>query len=192
MKKVILLAVAVFAMMTAQAQRHVEFKWHRWYGVAGYDFSTNINKTRFEDKATFHGVYAIGGWQIRKESGVGLGVEFLKDPTGAFNQLPVFIELRSHYFRSQLTPYTSVSVGYSIPLGSSSGGENAIKIKTGGAIWGVNVGARYAITRTFAVSAFVGYQLIALRKVGLYADGQLETTQPVTMHNFKVGVGFNF
>ena len=179
MKKVILLAVAVFAMMTAQAQRHVEFKWHRWYGVAGYDFSTNINKTRFEDKATFHGVYAIGGWQIRKESGVGLGVEFLKDPTGAFNQLPVFIELRSHYLRS-------------IPLGSSSGGENAIKIKTGGAIWGVNVGARYAITRTFAVSAFVGYQGIFMGSVERKFEGILANNGPLLLHNLKAGVGFNF
>lgn len=192
MKKVILLAVAVFAMMTAQAQRHVEFKWHRWYGVAGYDFSTNINKTRFEDKATFHGVYAIGGWQIRKESGVGLGVEFLKDPTGAFNQLPVFVELRSHYLRSQLTPYTSVSVGYSIPLGSSSGGENAIKIKRGGAIWGVNVGARYAITRTFAVSAFVGYQGIFMGSVERKIEGLLANNGPLLLHNLKAGVGFNF
>ena len=110
MKKALLLLAAVATLTAAQAQ-HIESFWHGLYGVAGYDFSTNINKTAFSDKATFHGFYAVGGWQIRKESGIGLGVEFLKDPSGAFTQLPVFIEVRSHYLRSRISPFTSVFVG---------------------------------------------------------------------------------
>jgi hypothetical protein len=196
MKKAFLLLAAVVTIMAAQAQqsqqRHIEPFWHGLYGVAGYDFSTNINTTAFSDKATFHNFYVVGGWQIRKESGIGLGVEFMKDPTGAFTQLPVFFEVRSHYLRSQLTPFTSVRVGYSIPLGFYGSGAAYTKIEAGGPTFGLNIGGRYAFNRKMGVSAFVGYQLIALRKVGLYADGQLETTQPVTMHNFKVGVGFNF
>ena len=115
MKKAFLLLAAVVTLMAAQAQesqkRHIEPFWHGLYGVAGYDFSTNINTTAFSDKTTFHNFYVVGGWQIRKESGIGLGVEFMKDPTGAFTQLPVFFEVRSHYLRSQLTPFTSLRVG---------------------------------------------------------------------------------
>ena len=181
MKKAFLLLAAVVTLMAAQAQeRHIEPFWHGLYGVAGYDFSTNINTTAFSDKATFHNFYVVGGWQIRKESGIGLGVEFMKDPTGAFTQLPVFFEVRSHYLRSQLTPFTSVRVGYSIPLGFYGSGAAYTKIEAGGPTFGLNIGGRYAFNRKMGVSAFVGYQLIALRKVGLYADGQLETTQPVT------------
>ena len=193
MKKAFLLLAAVAVFFSAQAQqKHIETYWHGLYGVAGYDFSTNINKTKYEDKATFHGFYAVGGWQIRKESGVGIGVEFLKDPTGAFNQLPVFIELRSHFLRSQLTPFTSVYVGYSIPLGSTSGGDNAIKIAKGGAMWGFDAGVRYAINRNMAVSAFVGYRGIHLNRVDRYKDGELGIGTPLLLQNIKAGVSFNY
>ena len=202
MKKIVFFLVAVVSLMAAQAQQHVEFKWHRMYGVAGYEFSSNINAIHFDldeganleygTKATMHGIYAICGWQIRKESGIGLGVEFLKDFAGGLTQLPVFVEVRSHYLRSQLTPYTSAYVGYSIPLGFYGTGAAYTKIEAGGPTFGLNVGGRYAFNRKMGISAFIGYQLITLRKVGLYADGVLHITQPVTMHNFKAGVGFNF
>ena len=191
MKKIILLLAAVVSLMVAQAQ-HVEFKWHRCYGVAGYDFSTNLNKTDFEDKATFHGFYAVGGWQIRKESGIGLGVEYLRDNTGAFSQMPVFIEVRSHYLRNRVTPFSTVYVGYSIPMGSSSGGDNAIQIATGGPTWGFSVGARYAFSRKMGVSAYIGYQGIYMGRVERKVDGLLSDARPQLLQNIKVGVGFNF
>ena len=191
MKKALLLLAAVATLTAAQAQ-HIESFWHGLYGVAGYDFSTNINKTAFSDKATFHGFYAVGGWQIRKESGIGLGVEFLKDPSGAFTQLPVFIEVRSLYLRSRISPFTSVFVGYSFPLGSSSGGDNAIKIDAGGVTWGCEVGARYAINRNMAVNAYVGYQGIHLHRVNRWVDGELGIGRPLLLHNLKAGVAFSY
>ena len=191
MKKIVLFLAAVLGFMSMQAQ-HVEFKWHRMYYVAGYDFSTNINKTDYNDHATLHGFYAIGGWQIRKESGLGLGVEYLRDFTGAFSQLPVFIEVRSHYLRNQVTPYTSVYVGYTIPLGSSSGGDNAVSIAQGGPTWGFNVGARYAFSRKMGISLFLGYQGIYLERVERKVDGLLANARPQLFQNFKAGIGFNF
>ena len=196
MKKAFLLLAAVVTLMAAQAQesqkRHIEPFWHGLYGVAGYDFSTNINTTAFSDKTTFHNFYVVGGWQIRKESGIGLGVEFMKDPTGAFTQLPVFFEVRSHYLRSQLTPFTSLRVGYSIPLGSSSGGDNAIKIAKGGVMWGVDVGARYAFNRNVSVNVFVGYQGIHLNRVDRWENGELSIGRPLLLQNIRAGVGFNY
>ncbi len=193
MKKALLLLAAVAALVAAQAQpKHIEPYWHGLYGVAGYDFATNVNKTAFSDKATFHGFYAVGGWQIRKESGIGLGVEFMKDPTGAFTQLPVFVELRSHYLRSQLTPFSTVYVGYSIPLGSTSGGDNAVKIIEGGVIWGVNVGARYAFNRNLSVDAYVGYMGMRLNKVGRWENGKLSIDRPLLLQNIKAGVSINY
>lgn len=191
MKKVILLMAAVVAVMAAQAQ-HVEFKWHRMYGVAGYDFSTNINTTNYADKATFNSFYAIGGWQIRKESGIGLGVEYMMDATGAFSQLPVFVEVRSNYLRNRITPFTSAYVGYSIPLGSSSAGDNRVKIDKGGPTWGLSIGARFAYTRKLGFSAFIGYQGIFLNRVERYQDGLLGYGEPLLLHDFKAGVGFHF
>lgn len=207
MKKTILLLAALVSLMAVQAQQHVEFKWHRMYGVAGYSFTTNINtiqytykgadgnETSFLDGAAIHSIYAVGGWQIRKESGIGLGVEFMKDMRSGYTQLPVFIEVRSHYMRNQVTPFTSLNVGYSIPLGFSGIGTQYVKIDQGGPIFGLNVGARYAINRKMGVSAFVGYQCIALRRVNMYdteCRQPLQLGDPLTMHNFKVGVGFNF
>ena len=197
MKKIIVLLAAVVGFMTLQAQ-HVEFKWHRAYGVAGYDFSTNINKMTYEDKATFHDFYAIYGWQIRKESGIGLGVEYKMDVAGGYSQLPVFIEVRSHYLRNQITPFTAAYVGYSIPLGMTGGTDKETHILKGGPMWGLNVGARYAIPNTFGklskygISVFVGYQGIFLDKVQLIENGEIQTALRVLMQYVKFGDGFNF
>ena len=198
MKKIILLLVAVVGLTAVQAQQHVEYKWHRAYGVAGYDFSTNINELTYKDKATFHDFYAIYGWQIRKESGIGLGVEYKMDMTGGYSQLPIFVEVRSHYLRSQITPFTSLYVGYSIPLGMTGGTDKVTHILKGGPTWGLNVGARYAIPNTFGklskygISVFVGYQGIFMDKVQLIEDGQIQNALRVLMQNVKFGVGFNF
>ena len=197
MKKIILLLTAVVGFMVVQAQ-HVEFKWHRAYGVAGYDFSTNFNELTYQDKATFHDFYAIYGWQIRKESGIGLGVEYKMDVTGGYSQLPVFIEVRSHYLRSQLTPFTAAYVGYSIPLGMTGGTDKVTHIQRGGATWGLNVGVRYALPTNYGnlskygISAFVGYQGIFMDRVQLIEDGMLQNSLRVLMQNIKFGVGFNF
>ena len=192
MKKLVLLVVAVVGLMSVQAQQHIEFKWHRMYGVAGCDFSTNINTLTYGDKATFADFYAIGGWQIRKESGIGLGVEYKMDFSGGYSQLPVFVEVRSHYLRSQLSPFTSVYVGYSIPLGMTGGTDKVVQILKGGPTWGLNVGARYAFSRKFGINAFIGYQGIFLNNVDLLEEGKRAFSQRVLMQNVKVGVGFNF
>lgn len=203
MKKAILLLMTVVGLMAANAQQHVEFKWHRMYGVAGYAFTTNINSLQysygssddpqvFNDKASIQGVYAVGGWQIRKESGIGLGVEFMKDMSSGYTMLPVFVEVRSHFLRNQVSPFTSAYVGYAIPLGFSGMGADYVKIDQGGATWGLSVGARYAINRKMGVSAFIGYQGIFLNRVNFYHEGGLEVGEPRLMQNFKLGVGFNF
>lgn len=192
MKKFFLILVAVAGLISVQAQQHVEFKWHRMYGVAGVDFSTNINTLKYEDKATFTDFFAVCGWQIRKESGIGLGVEYKMDHAGGYSQLPVFIEVRSHYLRNQLTPFTSAYVGYSFPLGMSGGTEKVVQILKGGPTWGLNVGARYAFSRKLGINAFVGYQGIFLDSVDLMVDGKRANSLRVLMQNVKVGVGFNF
>ena len=192
MKRIVLLLAAVVSLMAAQAQQHVEFKWHRAYGVAGFDFSTNINQFEYGDKATFADVYAVYGWQIRKESGIGVGVEYKMDLTGGYSQLPIFIELRSHYLRNQLSPFTSVYVGYSIPLGMTGGTDKLVQIRKGGATWGFNVGVRYAFSRKFGVNLFLGYQGIFLDSVDLIDSGMLQESRRVLMQNAKVGIGFNF
>ena len=151
-----------------------------------------------EDKATFHDFYAIYGWQIRKESGIGVGVEYKMDMSGGYSQLPVFIEVRSHYLRSQITPFTAAYVGYSFPLGMTGGTDKVTHILKGGPTWGLNVGARYAIPNTFGklskygISVFVGYQGLFMDKVQLIEDGKIENALRVLMQNVKFGVGFNF
>ena len=191
MKKIILLLAAVATFAVAQAQ-HIEFKWRGYYVVAGYDFATNLNTTEYNDRAVFHGFSAVGGFQFRKESGLGIGCSYMLDPTGAFSQLPVFVELRSHYMRSRVSPFSSLYVGYSIPLGSSSTGDNAITISKGGVVSGISVGARYAISRHLAVNAFVGYQELYMGKVDRKTGGLLSDSEPLLFHNLKFGVGVNF
>lgn len=191
MKRILLLLAAVAVFGTAQAQ-HIEFKWRGFYVAGGYDHAMNLNKTPYEDHVAFNGFTVASGFQFRKETGLGLGVSYMHDATGAFSQMPIFLELRSHYLRSRLTPYTTIYVGYSLPLGSSSGGKESIQIKSGGVTSGANVGVRFAVSRTFGVHAYVGYQELYMTKVDRKVAGRLADTQPLLLHNLKFGVGLNF
>ena len=191
MKRLLLLLAAVAVFATAQAQ-HIEFKWRGFYVAGGYDHAMNLNKTPYDDNVAFNGFTVAGGFQFRKETGLGIGASYMRDATGAFSQMPIFLELRSHYLRSRLTPFTTIYVGYSLPLGSSSGGSESVQIKAGGVTSGANVGVRYAVSRKFGIHAYVGYQELYMNKVNRKIGGRLAETQPLLLHNFKFGVGLNF
>ena len=120
MKKTIIAAVALLCLCgTAVAQRHVEFYWRGVYVVGDASYMMNLNRSKndngFADTVSAFMPSASAGFQFRKEAGVGVGFSYLADPTGAFTQLPVFVELRSHFLRSRLTPYSVLQVGYSLP-----------------------------------------------------------------------------
>ena len=172
-----------------QAQ-HVEFKWHGLYGVTELDYVTNLN--RDDHGVSFTGYSVVMGWQIRKESGVGLGFTYLMDPTGSFSQMPLYVELRSHYMRSRLTPFTVVQAGYSFPVNSASSGTEAISVKQGGMMFAFATGGRYAINRWMAVSLHVGYQLLMMNEVERQHASFPTDRSSQLLHNVKVGVGLHF
>jgi len=191
MKRLLLLLAAVAVFATAQAQ-HIEFKWRGFYVAGGYNHAMNLNKTPYDDQVAFNGFTVAGGFQFRRGTDVGIGASYMRDATGAFSQMPIFLELRSHYMPSRLTPFTTLYVGYSLPLGSSSGGSESVQIKAGGVTSGANVGVRYAFTRKFGIHAYVGYQELYMTKVNRKIAGRLAETQPLLLHNLKFGVGLNF
>lgn len=173
MKKTIIAAVALLCLFgTAAAQRHIEYRWHGLYFVGDVSYAFNVNRSVSDETGRGDTVSAFmpsfsAGYQFRKEAAVGVGFSYLSDPTGAFTQLPVFIELRSHFMRSQLTPYSVLQIGYSLPLGSSSEPPST-KIDEGGLYLGLEVGGRYALNRTVALGVHAGYKL-------LYSNSVLRT-----------------
>lgn len=169
MKKTILVAVALLCLCgTAVAQRHIEFRWHGLYCVGDVSYAFNVNRGPNDlgigDTVSGFMPSFSAGYQFRKEAAVGLGFSYLADPTGGFTQLPLFFELRSHFSRAQLTPYTVLQVGYSLPLGSSSE-PPSVKIEEGGLYLGLEVGGRYAFSRSFALGVHGGYKLLYSNKV---------------------------
>ena len=192
MKKYLLIFVAMCGMASmATAQSHIEYKWRGFYSVVDYSYMFNL--TRATDTVSAHMLGFSAGFQFRKETAVGGGVYYVADPTGAFTQLPIFVELRSHFMRSQLTPYTVLQAGYSLAVGSSSQEAPYIKIDEGGLYFSFEVGARYAIDRSFAVGAHLGYKLLQSNTVTrsdinhnpLKADA-------VVLHAMNVGVCLYF
>jgi opacity protein-like surface antigen len=197
MKKTIIAAVALLCLCgTAAAQRHIEFRWRGIYltGDASYAMNLNrsVNSSGFSDTLGAIVPSLTGGFQFRKEAGVGLGVSYLADPTGAYTQLPIFAELRSHFMRSQITPYTVLQVGYSFPVGSSSK-PPVIKIEEGGLYLGVEVGARYAFTRSVALGLHAGYKMFSSNKVKRNdSKNKPMLEEPVTLHCINFGLSFYF
>lgn len=200
MKKTIIAIVAMMALCgVAQAQRHTEFRWHGIYLVGDATYGVNLNREVGETAVVGDTLSAFMptltmGFQIRKEAGVGLGLSYVADPTGAYTQMPLFVELRSHYLRSRLTPYSVIQVGYSLPLGASSA-PNPIgnKIEEGGLYVGLEVGGRYALNRSTALAVHATYRLLHSNSVyrsDINGTSMLE--EPVLLHVLGGGVSFYF
>jgi len=190
MKHRIAFAVLCLVCLCGVQAQHVEFKWHGLYGIVGMDYVTNLN--REDHEVSFKGYTAVMGWQIRKESGVGVGFSYLMDPEGAFSQMPLFVELRSHYMRSRLTPFTVVQAGYTFPVNSASSGSDAISVKQGGMMFAFSLGGRYAISRLMGVHLHVGYELLMMNEVERQQASAPTDRSSQLLHNVKVGVGLNF
>lgn len=202
MKKILLIALLCLGMGGAYAENqantivppHIEYRSYGVYGIL--DFTHYFTLTEVEALPEFSGFNAFNavlGFQVRKETGLGLGFTYLSDPTGGLNQMPVFVELRSHYTRGRLCPYSVVSVGYSFPTGSFSGGQASVNIVTGGVNFGLTAGARFAINRNLGVSLHVGYKMLSMRDVRVN-DAPLTAAydEPMLLHNITAGIGLNF
>lgn len=200
MKKLFIAAVALLCLSgTAVAQRHIEFLWHGAYlvGDASYGFNLNRSMDEYDTIATKLNAIMPGlslGYQIRKETGVGVGFNYVADPTGAYTQMPIFAELRSHLLRSQLTPYAVLQVGYTLPLGASSEADPvSTKIEEGGLYFGLEVGARYAINRTMAVAGHVGYRMLQSNLVSRSdLHGHPILAVPISLHVIAIGASLYF
>lgn len=193
MKRTILAAVALLCLCgTAAAQRHIEYRWRGIYFVGDASYVMNLNRSAGEnglaDTVSGFMPSLSGGFQFRKEAAVGLGFAYLSDPNGAFTQLPVFVELRSHFMRSQLTPYVVLQAGYSLPVGASSK-PPVTKIDEGGLYLGVEVGGRYAFNRTVALGLHASYRFLQSNAVIRHdAANKPMLTETVVLHMLGAGL----
>lgn len=197
MKKFFIAAVALLCLCgTAAAQRHIEFRWRGIYFVGDGSYMMNLNRSpneegRADSVSGFMASFS-GGFQFRKEAAVGLGFAYMADPTGAFTQLPLYVELRSHFTRDRCTPYAVLQVGYSLPVGASSE-PPVTKIDEGGLYLAVEGGARFAISRSFALGIHAGYRLLQSNKVIRYdLLNEPNLTESVVLHMIGGGLSLYF
>lgn len=207
LKATLLLALLTVGLtgFAGDGPKHVEFKYYGFYSVIDYTYMFCLPHESgqymepvtgtivgFTDSYALNGITAIAGWQFRKETSLGVGFSYLNDATGAFSQIPVFAELRSHYLRNRVTPFTAVQMGYSIPFGSKNLVEEYTKIDQGGITLGLEGGIRFAVAQKFGLNVYAGYQMIQLRSVERGFNSVACTRMPELYHNFKFGIGVNF
>ena len=200
MKKIVLAIVTLVALCGAsQAQRHIEYRWHGVYVTGDMSYGMNINRTPDEFDVIGDTLSCVMpsitvGYSFRKEAALGLGFTYVADPTGAYTQLPLFVELRSHFSRNQLTPYTVLQAGYTMPLGASSVADPyASAIEEGGLYLGIEAGVRYAFSRQVAVAGHVGYRMMQSNVVHRRdAEGTSIVAPPVVLHVLAVGATLYF
>ena len=197
MKRIIIAAVALLCLAgTAAAQRHIEYKWRGAYFTVDGSYLMNLNRgtgiNNYADTLAGANISLTAGFQFSKEAGVGVGVTYISDPTGAFTQMPAFVELRSHFMRSRLTPYTVLQGGYCLPLGSRSDPPRREIVK-GGLYFGFSLGARYAIDRSFAIGLHLDYKMLQSREFARYGSGNVPLIKdPITLHTAGGGMTLYF
>ena len=173
---------------------HVWFREYGWYGVVDLFGSTDLS----DEQASLFGLSASGGFQTTRATGFGIGFSYINDKTNAYSHLPIFIELRSHYSSRRLTPFSVLSVGYSIPKGGTQKNmSGSLKVLQGGVMFGLRLGLRWAYNRKLAFNVFAAYQ-----GQSLYVERKLNPTdeipeginkkEPVLLHLINYGVGVNF
>lgn len=212
MKKSFLFLVLMAVVVCSKAEQpplltppHVEFKYYGFYSIVDYSFMTSFKNESGQymnpstgdvvyavDKYTLSGITAIVGWQFRKETALGIGFSYLNDPDGSFSQIPVFLEFRSHYMRSRLTPFSSFQLGYSIPFGSKNAIDDYTRIDEGGITMGLEGGLRFAISQKIALNFYLGYQMIHNNSVERGFNSVAATRMSELYHHFKCGLGVNF
>lgn len=194
MKKSVVAVVVLLCLCgTAAAQRHIEYKWRGFYSVVDFSYVMNLNRQPGlnGEADTVSGV-AMGvsaGFQFRKEASLGAGITYLYNPDGSYTQMPVYVELRSHFMRSRLTPYGALQFGYTLPLGASS---PTIELTSGGMYFGAEVGGRFAVDRKFAVGAHAGYKLLVNTLQRREESGDLKLEDNITLHLLSLGVTLHF
>ena len=173
---------------------HTEFKYYGLYGIVGYECLPALSINGAYPLPVMNGATGIIGFQFRRQTAVGIGVSYFSDKNGLFSQMPLFVEFRSHYLRSRLTPYSSVKLGYTFALGSRMQQKaDAWYIDQGGVALGVEVGGRFAITHKFGFSFGVGYFMLHSNNV-VYCDENMvqAMNESVLMHNLKLNLALNF
>lgn len=204
MKKVVAAVVlVVLACGSLSAQANVKYHWNGFYTTLDYSYAFNLNRGADEhniaDTVGAHVISFVSGYRIRKEACVGLGVSYFSDKSGAFSQLPIFAELRSHFAfpgvrsnfaRNNLMMFTVLQAGYSFPVGASS---ETTKIEEGGLYAAFDGGVHWAFDRRFAVAGHVGVKMLQMNKVARYqADGRPSLVDAKVMPMLSAGVSLYF
>lgn len=187
-------AMAETNMKNAALPPHIEFRNFGVYGIL--DYSHYFTLTEVEALPEFSGFNAwtaVIGFQLRKETGIGLGYSYLLDHTHGLTQMPLFVELRSHWTRNRISPFTTLAFGYNFPTGSISAAPQTVNVEKGGINFTMSAGARFAVIRHFGVSVRVGYSMLSMRDVRI-CDSPLTPAydEPMLLHNITVGASLNF
>ena len=169
-------------------------EYYRLYTIVGLGGGRDLSA----DKASLLGISAAFGFQYRRTVAFGLGVEFLKDKTNAYSHMPIYFEFRSHLSPRRTSPYTVLKIGYSIPAGSTrKDATGMLKVNKSGIMFGADLGYRIHINSTFAITAYVGYQLQPFqveRRINPTEEmpgGSYNNKDQVLLHMIKFGVTLN-
>ena len=181
------------------AQKAVFPKGYGFFGVinAGGTFALAE-----EESTSLMGLDIIGGYRLSYYTSVAVGVGYYNHSNKAdslnnlHSNIPIFFELRNHYSKNRISPYTTVNVGYAIKNGRASiPSKPQSGVIKGGPLVGVSVGVRYLITNTVGINLFAGY-VGHKENIEEHYFENIETPstleRPNFLHQLKFGVGVTF
>lgn len=196
MKRLLSILALLSLLTPALMAQYPHFREWGFYGTASYTMMTCFKHYKAtHPPVTLNGVQLTGGFQIRRQTCVELGVAFLAHNRNTFTQVPITIGLRTHYLDRRLTPFTELYAGYALPLKKigSPNDHTTMKVNTMGVTAGLNVGARYTVTRRFCLNLYIGWNLYMTNSYTIYNSDNLPFEEGSWLaHNFRFGLGAMF
>ena len=142
----------------------------------------------FSETVPYISVHTLNGYRWHRLISTGVGIGY--DSYEPVNMMPVFLGIRGDLFKSRVTPFYLVDVGFSTAWASSIGGSN-LESADGGRLFNAGIGLKiHGLGKSWVISTTFKNQKADLNYFDWWWGG--EVVEERSFRNMTIKVGLTF
>jgi hypothetical protein len=159
----------------------------------GYYGIVSIGATYFPERgggSPMGSITVINGYQFFPYLAVGGGVGADISANNIYN-VPIFLDVRSHFLKGKTTPYVALAAGYNATIDENSDYYTRRQVLKHGAVFAASFGVKAWMSKKAAISVSLGYKLQTTR--GYVGNYYLSNDMITELHHSATFmIGFHF